>query len=515
MNDATTKAEDGAAVSGELLVHFNQFPWPLASGVERAASLANAGSKTEFIFAGHAVPERGLFLPVPRTMSRLLRVELPEIQNAASGNLTLVSLPTYRRVREPRPLISGWQEFTHAPSWASLQEVSVNGLPGGGAVANYLVRRAGTQQIALSEVLPRIRFLLFSYSETSRLVTSLITDRKPDRIHAYQGNWLNDRAVIDVAKMMNVPHATYGEVAPGQYWHWDRDPYSMTSWRDLDVWGRWCTATEDLTTAEKHQLMDELIRASSSPRVNPFSTSGQWDPAFTYPSGDYVSFFTANSNDERFGLDANWDPFWPDQVEFAEQFGAALADEGCHLVVRVHPNTANKPDAERRRWTDLARRAEEGLARGLTVVPANSPLDSYELARDASASVTWGSNISVELVARGLKTVNVAPAAFDALGVVPLATSLNALMNEIHGPAVGGSQQERAAAWLWFVRTQWPVDFENVRTTHTADGTEYPYFLGHRLAVPTALQRVSRPWSRARGSRLAATLMCRHYRVPS
>ena len=497
-------------MSGELVVHFNQSPWPLASGVERAASLAYDGSKTHFVFAGHAVPERGLFLPVPRTVSRLLRVELPEIQSAMTGNLTLTSLPSYRRSQGSGFMIAGWPLFARNPSWASLQELVVDGLPAGRAVANYLVRRAGTRQLDLSRLHSRIRFLLFSYAQASRLVARLISERDPDRVHAYQGNWLNDRAVLDVAEAIDLPQATYGEVAPGKYWHWDRDPYKMMSWRDLDVWRQWCTATEGLTVAEKQQIIDELVRDHSSPRINPFSTFGQRDLRFTAPSRGYIAFFTANSNDERFGLDSNWDPFWPDQVDFASQLGATLASRGCHLVVRVHPNTANKPDCEQRPWTDLARRAEAGLVSGLTVVPATSPLDSYELARNATASVTWGSNISIELVARGLKAINVAPAIFDSVGAVPLCTSFESLVYEIDQPLVSENQREKAAAWLWFMRDRWSKDFRNVTWGRYDD---QPAYQGHVLAASKLATGLSRPWSKIRSQEAVARIMLRRYAV--
>lgn len=349
--------------------------------------------------------------------------------------------------------------------------------------------------------------------EASRLVTQLIQQHEPERIHSYQGNWLNDRAVIDVAKSMDLPHGTYGEVSPGEYWHWDRDPYEMKSWQDLDVWRQWCKAVEAISFDDRQTLINHLIQESSSPRINPFSTYGQASTKFTVPACEYIVFFTANSNDERFGLDSSWEPFWPDQVSFAVQLGAALADRGRHLVVRVHPNTSSKPACEQRPWTQLVKQAELGVVRGLSVVPAKSSQDSYQLALGALGNVTWGSNISVELAARNLKVVNVAPAAFDSLGAVPVAKSLESLMALIEAPSSGEAQRERAAAWLWYMRARWTTPFQYVNVIEDASGLGQPFFLGHRIAAPMAIERLSRPWSRARASRLLSPLMCRRYQI--
>jgi hypothetical protein len=502
-------------LSDELLIHFNQFPWPLASGVEWAARLASEGRTAQFIFAGHAVPERGLFLPFPRALSRSLGIALPEIQRMTVGSLTLSSLPTYDRAKSRSMSIEGWREFAHESSWRALEQISVDGLPGGRAVANYLVRRAGTRHIGLPSKRSRIKFLLSAYGETCRLATRLIEVHGPGRVHAYQGNWLNDRAVLDVSKAIGIPYSVYGEVAPGEYWHWDRDPYQMRSWRDLDVWSAWIERTRGVSVEQKQALIEEAIYGAAAPDRNPFSTLGQQDKRVGIPATEYVAFFTANSSDERFGLDADWDPFWPNQVNCVIELASALASIGRSLVVRIHPNTASKPACEQQPWRDLATKSEQGLVPGLVVIPATSPADSYELARRASASVTWGSNISVELVARGLRTVNVAPAAFDPLEAVPLAASLNSLLREINGPPVGDAQKERAAAWLWYMRSSWSHDFEFVRIVHEENGRAVPTFEGHQLSGPNRIARLSRPWSRIRASDPASPIMCRRYHVPA
>lgn len=496
----------------QLVIHFNQFPWPLASGIELAATLAESATDTRFVFAGHAVPERGLFLPVPRALARIPGISMPEPQSMRAANLTLVSLPTYRRTNV-RPLeLQGWREFTRSQSWETLQAVTVDGLPGGKAVANYIVRRAGTRQLDLDRVTQRVRFLLFAYREASVLVEKLLRDSQANEVYAYQGNWLNDRAVVDVARVLGVACSTYGEVAPGKYWQWNEDPYRLSSWQRLDVPRMWTEATEGLSQEAKISLVRDVINEFASPDNNPFSTLGQ--ATYSGPSGrGYVAFFTANSSDERFGLDPEWEPKWPDQLQFALQLWSNLRSNGLELAIRVHPNTARKPLCEQQPWIDLERRARKGAFPGLTVVPAASLADSYALAASSHAAVTWGSNIALELVARGIKTVNVAPANYDAVGAVPLATSMVELMALLNSPSEQPLEQERAAAWLWFMREEWPVAFRHVQVDEGEDGVARPTFQGHPLGVDAIPLRLSRPWSRFRASSLLSGLMSRRYRA--
>ncbi len=500
-------------MADDLVVHFNQNAWPLAAGIEVAAAIADSGRSSRFIFAGHAVPERGLFLPVPRLLSRALRVRRPEPESVLSESLTAESLLTWSSAGalRRRATVTGWESFLRDRNWTSLEAVTVDGLPAGRAVANYIVRRAGTRRVRLDDKAARLQFLLLAYREAAELTSRLIDEHRPTRVHAYQGNWLNDRAVIDVAVRDGIDHSTYGEAGKGRYWTWDRDPYLLQSWSELDVWSRWRTFADSMSDAELNLAIEALVRVSAEPMRNPFSTAGNIQSVPDRNLSPYVVFYTANSSDERFGLDKAWEPLWPDQVDFAVQLARVLDRLGIRLIVRVHPNTINKPRCEQTPWKDLQRRARASGERSLTIVAAESSVDSYALAANAETAVTWGSSISIELVARGIKTVNVAPAAFDCVGAVPVVESFDEILESIHAMPVTPERRSRAASWLWFMSTLWAKEFRHVAVQACADGDYVPTFNGQSLRASPTAARLSRVWSRSRSSDTAATVLGLRY----
>jgi hypothetical protein len=89
-----------------------------------------------------------------------------------------------------------------------------------------------------------------------------------------------------------------------------------------------------------------------------------------------------------------------------------------NLIVRLHPNLANKPKEVRNRWNSAVER--------LSTVnfDANDKISSLHLIKNSLGVVTYGSTIGLEAVAARKPTLTLVDCIYDLLGCVDKATSL-------------------------------------------------------------------------------------------
>jgi hypothetical protein len=106
-----------------------------------------------------------------------------------------------------------------------------------------------------------------------------------------------------------------------------------------------------------------------------------------------------SSIDERFsnlGVDLNG---WKSQKQATSSIAKRLREQGFDVVVRIHPNTANKS------WWDLINIASDLEDHGIDYILPWNPPSTYELLEEAAIVLTWGSTVSMEAISRGIPTV--------------------------------------------------------------------------------------------------------------
>jgi hypothetical protein len=122
-----------------------------------------------------------------------------------------------------------------------------------------------------------------------------------------------------------------------------------------------------------------------------------------------LAVFFNSSIDEKFsnlGVDLNG---WRSQKHATSSIAKRLLEQGFDVIVRIHPNTANKS------WWDLINIVSDLEENGIDyILPWNTPT-SYELLKDAAVVLTWGSTISMEALSRGIPTVVYGRTMFDEI----------------------------------------------------------------------------------------------------
>jgi hypothetical protein len=161
---------------------------------------------------------------------------------------------------------------------------------------------------------------------------------------------------------------------------------------------RWRISLEGEREAEKW-LNDRIESKSVDNKFNRFEEK-------EYPESRVVFF--SSSQDEYEALGPEWNSGWKSQFEAFDSIIRHLSIDPRGAIIRVHPNTANKPFREQKAiWRDLQelRASHPGIA----VIPPNSKVNSYFLARSTHLIVTNGSTIGLEAMFMGKKVISTNP----------------------------------------------------------------------------------------------------------
>ena len=127
--------------------------------------------------------------------------------------------------------------------------------------------------------------------------------------------------------------------------------------------------------------------------------------------------YFSSSGDEIAELELDWSQFIGSQHDAL----IALAEEcrqrlGYTLVIRSHPHKRMKPKLDVEEWLATVAQADPDIH-----IDQHSPIDSYELMRQADIVVTYGSTTGVEAAFANKPVIVLGPSAYDQLGCATLA----------------------------------------------------------------------------------------------
>jgi hypothetical protein len=295
-------------------------------------------------------------------------------------------------------------------------------IPGvGAAIANAytLIIRDKYTSIRWNRLL--LQRLLISYLEVYEATLKLLETRQTDVVIIYNGRYLHERAVRDaceVSKRKVLMHES------------TRDKYFLRQEGFHDrianqrLWSKfWDDST--LPLEDKLQVAYDYFEGLNS-RVNPFFTGGVV-PEFSNSKSSFVVFFTSN-DDETVGFWDIWTEKLGNQFEVIEKLRAIFEEQkDLRLVIRVHPNTRNKPWQVRKKWSRIK------PSHSVSVISANSKQSSMELVKNSIGVMTFGSTIGLESAFLGKRVAVLCDANYDMFTFVSKCDSWETLNSWIEG----------------------------------------------------------------------------------
>lgn len=276
----------------------------------------------------------------------------------------------------------------------------------GAALANAYVQviRDKYSNISWNKIL--LKRLLYSYLETYHATLKLISSKAIDLVLIYNGRYLHERAVRD-ACLMNKIRVVMHETTRDKYFlrlegFHDRVA-NQKLWSDF-----WNEST--LSVHDRISIANEYFEGLQS-KVSPFFTGTKLND-LSAESNKYVVFFTSN-DDETIGFWDIWKEKLGNQFEVIDKLRELFAEQQeLSLIIRVHPNTNNKPWQVRRKWS------KEKASSNVTVIPASSKESSIELVKNSVGVMTFGSTIGLESIFLGKKVAVLCDSSYDNLDSV-------------------------------------------------------------------------------------------------
>ncbi len=393
-----------------LVTSFNQWDFALSALTEVALTFHEMGSMVTMAMWADQLPLPDVGWMTSRRIARLLRTEtLDESYGKAIVN---AGIPRTRLVDPP---IRRWKPF---------EDVTIE-RPMNRSAIRQLRYRDSELGRALLQVHPDsntpitdehfwpqrwLQVACRSYAFVFDQVYDLIERDGITAVVVFNGRFLNDRAAAAAAEALGVP-VLYHD-SGGVDTDFDLTIEPTHDWKALQE------RTMRLYDSWDPYERDELGRVWFDRRVQhvdpanrPFVESQSRGSSIDIDKGKRLIVFFSSSGDEIIELDLDWSRYFGGQ----ENALSVLA-ETCRrlpdstLVVRSHPHKRLKPKRDLVDWNAAVLVAGPDLH-----LDPFSPIDSYELMRQADVVVTYGSTTGIEAAFAGKPTIVMGPSAYDVL----------------------------------------------------------------------------------------------------
>ena len=140
-----------------------------------------------------------------------------------------------------------------------------------------------------------------------------------------------------------------------------------------------------------------------------------------------------NSSEDEFAAIAGWqNPIYNNQNDAVKQIINANVDKNIRFHLRIHPNLKNINNSQTTELRNLS-------APNLIVIPADSEVDSYELADKCEKIITFGSTMGIEAVYSIKPSILVGRSLYEGLSSTYIPTNHNELIYLINADLKPGN----------------------------------------------------------------------------
>lgn len=394
-----------------LFPAFNQWQFALDALAETALACRDLRSSVTFAFWSRHTPMADTGWTSSHRLaqvfqSRTLDGRYEEGLRAAGFRDPAFASPPIRKWKPQAPLppVVGLDR-------SSVRKLSYRGSPVGRAILQ--VRPEPMTPTAEDHKWPRrwVERSVRSYAFVYDQVSHLIKNQKISSLITYNGRFLHDRAAVAAARDLGVGVIYYdlGGLDTG----FDLTIDETHDWSALQdrmkaMYQRW--PEEERNQVGAQWFSDR--RDHRDPWNAHFIDGQRQGEQIELPTGDCTVVYFSSSSDEIAELDVDWKEYFGNQheaVKLVSDF--CRRTPGYRLVVRTHPHKRHKPERDVEEWYQLVHEIKPDLH-----IDAHSPVDSYELMRQADLVVTYGSTTGVEAAFAGKPVIVLGPSAYDELG---------------------------------------------------------------------------------------------------
>ena len=254
-----------------------------------------------------------------------------------------------------------------------------------------------------------------------------LVDEQPDEFILFNGSFAAMRPALRIARSLNIETYVHELAdAPGRY-SLTKNAYP----HHLDVLKQEVEtlyASSCLTDSAKQETAHEWYSNRFNRNVPSWwfdftrnQQAGLLPNIFSQEhSSKYVKIGIFNSSEGEFTTIAEYtNPFYKDQNQGIYQILKDLkAQNSLKFFLRVHPNLSGADNSQTRFLEILDQEFGDRELGNLEVIPADSPINTYDLIDACDLVLTFGSTVGIEAVYRGKPSILMGKALYEDLGCV-------------------------------------------------------------------------------------------------
>jgi hypothetical protein len=398
-------------LSNVLLISFNQWDYTTGAIAEVASCLHHMGSQVSLALWSDCPPMHDVGWTTSTALARLFFS--PTRDQRLSKALVEAGLPPTCLIKPP---IRKWKPLegiaTFGPlNRTQLRAVKYRGTAMGRAILQVHPYRAAP--ISDDFLWPRrlintaARSYAFAFDQTSQL----IADRGITAVVAYNGRFLHDSAAASAAEAREVPVLFFD--SGGGHTDFDLTIDKTHDWDALQV--RMLKMYEAWEPNERDNLGSSWFeeRRNHKDSSNALYVEAQkLGTRLDVTGKQCLVVYFSSSDDELVELDVDWESYFGGQPKALSLLSQECKKRtGYKLVIRSHPHLRMKPPQDLADWERVVSAVDPDVH-----VDPYSPIDSYELMRQADVVVTYGSTSGVEAAYAHKPVIVMGPSAYDKLG---------------------------------------------------------------------------------------------------
>jgi hypothetical protein len=274
------------------------------------------------------------------------------------------------------------------------------------AISSFLITMTKNSQPNLNKYRKLMTNLEKTYIQIFNYLETLNLRPDSDEIWVYNGRPFHERVIVEFAtkKKIKIKYFEIGGEGFNQS-RWilhDYSPHNRLLHQQsiIEHFNQTSTNLDAINNWYQNQKTGK-----ENPHSKKFNTSIK---TLKFPK--YFVYFSS-SDDEVAAISLDWDSAWGSQLNAVREIiDFFLTRPDLNLVIRVHPNQANKSKSDRAQWRKL-----NSDANNIQIYSYKSRINSYHLLENSVGVLTYGGTLGIEASYYLKNAALLAPARWDQL----------------------------------------------------------------------------------------------------
>ncbi len=373
----------------------------------------------------------------------------------------LLKLKSFEKVKEV--------ELPQFPDTESLMEYSYEGVPIGRGVASSIISYKRDFILSTEKYGSLIELELRKSMNVLLNFKQLIKEFQPEQMYIFNGRFAEVFPAVKLAEHNNIPFYTI-ESGSGLNYELFKNclPHSIME-RDREIRNCWNNAKEPQRSTEGAEWF--ISRKERDESLEPSFTKNQEKGLLPRFDENKINIVIFNSSEDEVKAVDGWQtPLFKNQNQAITQIlSYFLNNQRLHFYLRIHPNLI---DVANEQLMEIERINYPNL----TVLAANSPVDTYKLMEACDKVLVFSSSTGIEATYWGTPSILYGRSFYQNLDAVYTPESFEELTSLLEKEKLLTKPRENTLAYGYYMKT-----YGKQSKSFQYGGLKQSYFKGRRI----------------------------------